>query len=514
MSAEADPLPKSEASSESSTHDSWIIPPRKFARLLSDLTRPFYLLDSEDRVRFANRFLIELLRTEESTLIGLDCSRVLTSDDHQQPELAGLLAIPHEARSGNVGLSLISTGRSSIFPWTCRLVIPIETSTGSSHVGCFWLREDDPLVTQATNRFDWLAQAEVREALLDARRTHARLDGLHSLLGVSPYAQLARRQAQAAIAGNMSVCIVGPVGCGKATLARAIYQQRRKRERKMMSEGRILPIDCRLMDRSLMEDTIELASESDVSRPQGKDHEPTALLLIGIDSLATDAYQPLSAFLRSHPTTPVFATARTRDLLSLYSDPTWHELMSYINVVMISLEPLANRIEDIAPLAESILEECCVTNTAEGPRFLSPDALHWLQAYPWPGNHRELRQSIQEAFGKSKTPSIEPNDFSLAIRTFSSHVLRPEPVASIKLDLALENFERNLLQMAIDQFPRNRAAAARHLGISRTRLLRRLAQLGIESTEREAESGVPSQSQPESNPMLDQPVFEEIHDEQ
>ena len=83
----------------------------------------------------------------------------------------------------------------------------------------------------------------------------------------------------------------------------------------------------------------------------------------------------------------------------------------------------------------------------------------------------------------------------------------------LNLDETLEDFERSVLQKAIDAFPRNRAAAARHLGISRTRLLRRLAQLGLEASAAATEIADASSTSEDTSQTHDQPIFEEISDE-
>lgn len=517
MPANVNPLPVDPPNTppvESSTSGSKVILPRKLSRLLLDAQRPLYLLDNRGHIHFANSSLLEILKTTEANLVGLDCNRVLTGDDHRHPTLAGLLAIPERARTTQLSFDQLSVVTTlSTEPWTSRLVIPLDSLTGQDYVLCIWLRADDPLVIQASQHMEWLAQAEVRTALLDARRSVSRLDGLHSLIGTSPSAQLARRQAQVAIAGNMPVCIIGPVGSEKATLARAIYQQRRKREQRLMASGRLLPIDCRLMDRSLMKETLELAAESETMNRTNKDNEPTSLLLSGIDLLSSDAFVPLAHFLDHNPNSTVFATSRAENLPQLHLDQVWQKIVAHLQVMTIHLEPLSKRIEDIAPLAESILEEMRVASSGYVRRFLSSAALSWLQAYPWPNNHRELGQVIEDACKKTTSPSIEPNHFSIALRTFPSFVLKPDPEPQVHLDQMLEEFERNVLQKAIELFPRNRAAAARHLGISRTRLLRRLAQLSLETTTLEIETSTPSQGSEDAPLTHDSPIFEEIPDE-
>jgi two-component system response regulator HydG len=65
---------------------------------------------------------------------------------------------------------------------------------------------------------------------------------------------------------------------------------------------------------------------------------------------------------------------------------------------VIALAPLAERREEIAPLAEGFLEEARAATGVIGPKALAPDVLPVLEAAPWPGNARELRSAIEAAY--------------------------------------------------------------------------------------------------------------------
>jgi DNA-binding NtrC family response regulator len=80
-------------------------------------------------------------------------------------------------------------------------------------------------------------------------------------------------------------------------------------------------------------------------------------------------------------------------------------------------------------------------------------------------------------------------------------VQRPEPLAKIDLDSVLAQIEREIIQQAMAQFPRNRTATANQLGISRARLLRRLQQLGLEKADAASQAN------------SEEPIFEEWTDE-
>src|SRR5205814_6230896 len=86
--------------------------------------------------------------------------------------------------------------------------------------------------------------------------------------------------------------------------------------------------------------------------------------------------------------------ATNRDLAEAIKTNQFRQDLYYrINTIAVSLPPLRERTEDIAPLARYFLEQ----NAAYGRKSLSTGALRCLERYQWPGNVRELEHAIQRA---------------------------------------------------------------------------------------------------------------------
>jgi DNA-binding protein Fis len=456
--------------------------PRKLARLFNDAKQPFYILDGKDRVRYLNKALLEILQVEESCIIGLDCSHA-TTNEADQNSFANLLTLPASARRATIALIPIGTSEKFGSKWSAKLLISLDSEFGNGSIGCWWLNHVDPLVRELATRKNWLASSEIQTAISQARQSFPKLEGLYMLIGNSPGSSLARRKAKAAIESPISFCISGPRGSGKSTLAQAILQHRGKRLHRNMTGSQVLPIECRLMDRGLMQEMLELAQErsTTVEHHQDQPEAPT-LLLKNLDQLPAESHSLVANFIRRNSSWMVSATTSVDALWQLHPDSIdWRSILALVEVMSIRLVPLHQRIEDIAPTAIAILDDLQGAVAVRDRKYLSEASLRCLEGYAWPDELREMLHNLRETLLNVVQSSIEPSHFSLAIKTFASHVMKPEPIGGVQLDQILEDVERRIIQQAMFAYPRNRAEAARQLGISRTRLLRRLEELGLEA---------------------------------
>jgi DNA-binding NtrC family response regulator len=150
-----------------------------------------------------------------------------------------------------------------------------------------------------------------------------------------------------------------------------------------------------------------------------------------------------------------------------------------LSALAIELPPLAARREDLPLVAQQLVEEA---NAAGGPQRsgLTPEALDLLAAHSWPGNLDELAEAIQSAHAAARGPWIAPADLPEKLRMAEQAAAHaPRPPAAIVLDDALADAERELLRKALADARGNKSRAAKLLGITRPRLLRRMEQLGL-----------------------------------
>jgi two-component system nitrogen regulation response regulator GlnG len=187
--------------------------------------------------------------------------------------------------------------------------------------------------------------------------------------------------------------------------------------------------------------------------------------------------------------------ATNRDLAPMIAAGSFREDLYYrLNVVPIHLPPLRDRAGDIEPLARHFLRQAA----GEGLplRGLSKQAAALLEAQPWRGNVRELRNFMFRAALLSREeeidapairqlladrPSAEPStgtiDFGAALAAW----LGDTPVAPGTLyHGALAAFERPLFEHALRETGGNQLRAAQLLGINRNTLRKRLDDLAID----------------------------------
>ncbi|MFP3942139.1 MAG: helix-turn-helix domain-containing protein, partial [Thermoanaerobaculia bacterium] len=162
------------------------------------------------------------------------------------------------------------------------------------------------------------------------------------------------------------------------------------------------------------------------------------------------------------------------------------DLLYRLNLISLHLPPLRERPGDVEPLARHFLAAAARSYGRDAPE-LDPDALDWLRERPWPGNVRQLRQTLERAVLVSEAPRLRAEDFRRLAELGAEgagagrgaggeEAPLPRPGA-----MTLDEMERAMIERALAHYGGNITRAAEALGLSRAALYRRIEKFGLEA---------------------------------
>ncbi len=276
---------------------------------------------------------------------------------------------------------------------------------------------------------------------------------------------------------NATVLILGETGTGKELIAEAIHRNSARKE------GPFVKVNCAALPENLLESELfghergafTGADRQRIGRFELANEGTLFLDEIGTMSLATQAkvlrvlqereFERLGGTRTIRSDVRLIA-ATNRDLEEAIEAGEFREDLYYrLNVVTIRMPPLRERKEDIIPLATTFLERFA-RDMKKPLRGFSPGALRVLTRYNWPGNIRELENTIERAVLMSDGEIIEPRDIALGGNRPEEQgrlgsILRLPPEG-----IPLEEIEKMAILEALRMNDWVQKDAARFLGIS------------------------------------------------
>jgi two-component system response regulator AtoC len=304
---------------------------------------------------------------------------------------------------------------------------------------------------------------------------------------------------------DTTILIRGESGVGKGLVAQAIYHHSLRKDRPFLS------VNCAAIPETLLESELfgyEKGAFTGADKRRIGKFEQASDGTIFLDEIGDMSLASQAKILRviqdgeferlgSNQTQKVdvrLIAATNRVLEQLIKEGRFREDLYYrLKIITIDIPPLRERKEDISELVQHFLEQ-----RSPGKGLITEQALEKLKNYPWPGNIRELENTIQRALILSKGTVI--TDAHIVFDT-ESHAA-PEDIGELESQLErhlevlfrhivrnsgqnvhsdiFDRIERFLIKRALEETGNNQVQAARLLGISRNTLRHRISKYEIE----------------------------------
>jgi two-component system response regulator AtoC len=174
-----------------------------------------------------------------------------------------------------------------------------------------------------------------------------------------------------------------------------------------------------------------------------------------------------------------FIAASNKPLEQMVKDGSFRgDLLFRLNVITITLPPLRDRGDDTIMLAKHFIAHL---NHEMGRNIesISPDAAAAIRTYHWPGNIRELRNTIERVMILEEGPILELENLPANIQGNIQHGEGREG------PLTLDELEKNYIMRTLDAQGGNISQTAKTLGISRHTIMRKLEKWGKHAEDNE-----------------------------
>ncbi|MCW1877422.1 sigma-54-dependent Fis family transcriptional regulator [Erwinia sp. INIA-01] len=307
---------------------------------------------------------------------------------------------------------------------------------------------------------------------------------------------------------DATVLIVGETGTGKEVVARYLHHHSARRGEPFLA------VNCGALTETLAESELfgheKGAFTGAAERHQGwfEAAEGGTLLLDEIGELSLPLQVKLLRVLQEREVTrvgsrrPVKVNVRVIaathvDLAQAIRERRFREDLYYrLNVAAVTLPPLRQRREDIPLLADHFLK-VYATRLGRPQLRLAEDTVATLMDYPWPGNIRELENTLHNAVLLSREAVIAPQHLRL-----NPVALDPQPASELALDRFLRQqlsvdsgqiYQRvldSLVRNAFELSDGNQLQTAALLGVSRNTLRTHLGHLGLIKARRSTARGL------------------------
>ncbi|MEM6471317.1 MAG: helix-turn-helix domain-containing protein [Planctomycetota bacterium] len=435
---------------------------RPLSRLIDQSLSPIWVIGPDDTLVFLSAACEDWLGVRGDALIGRKCKAGTSLSDDPLDYLAASLAPPPGFEEKNIASLEVSPSLpgSHKQKFSSR---PTRFLSVALEEGRFAFAISGEFSDETTE--DQRVALQLRQALdrlSGSREQHAQLLGL----GVSRASRRLQSQLNILSSVRADFVVDAAPGMDASRLGGLLHQRSTAGEPLVTVDGSLM--DAELLDASL---SSLFAHLDDSDKTLG------TVMLDAFDEMPGEAQSRLVEHTKRYGSRlRLIAIVASRDSAA----PTPIDTVSVhpaledrFSALRVTLTPLSGRVEDIPLLATAALDRRRAAGESVADRF-SEDAIDALVIYPWPRNIEELNEAIRQAARQCRSSVVQRDDLPLAIRSYRPNAEIPAAKLMIDLDAEVASFERGLIDRTLETVDGNRAEAARRLGISRARLLRKL----------------------------------------
>lgn len=350
----------------------------------------------------------------------------------------------------------------------------------------------------------------IRRAIKEQRLIYENIDlkdklqktySFENIIGVSGKMQEIFKKVLKVASTNATVLLRGESGTGKELIARAIHFQSSRRTKSLIE------INCASIPETLLESELfgheKGAFTGAYKSKKGKfelAHQGT-LFLDEIGELPLGVQAKLLRVLQDKTFTRVggienievdvrLIAASNKNLEKAMEGGLFREDLYYrLNVIPIFIPPLRERPEDIGPLTDFFIRKYATKNNKQ-IIGITQEAMELLLQYHWPGNIRELENTIENAIVMTDSDKIELADLpgylksqmttEVSSRPFFPPFVADQDKTSYKEQILI--CEREIIRRALDESKGNKTHAARRLGFSLRTLRNKIRRLKLQTS--------------------------------
>jgi DNA-binding NtrC family response regulator len=357
----------------------------------------------------------------------------------------------------------------------------------------------------------------------EVKRLNKKIGGaltFNDLIAAAPAMNNALRLGKRGAQSNIPILIEGESGVGKEMIARAIQGESERAGRAFVT------VNCGAIPENLVESILfghEKGSFTGATaKHNGKflEADGGTLFLDEVAELPLDMQVKLLRAIQEGEIDPVgsrktqkvnvrLISATNRNMIDMVKAGKFREDLYYrLNVFPIMVPPLRDRRDDVPALVNHFITRIAAEEGRK-VRGIQPSALTMLQAYPWPGNVRQLENTVFRAIVLCETDTLDIQDFpQIASLVDGYEVIVPAAPVAQPVTVAanrsggsqvsdgsalgipvvtegghirkLEDVEADMIKLALHRYRGQMSEVARKLGIGRSTLYRKMRDFGLE----------------------------------